>query len=149
MASNLVPMASSLLTMANTKIFEQDEALKHICTLLRILYGMRKRRLRPCNFEKKEHQLWAQVLRIVAAFFRQKLHFISPKGIVCILYEFAHHGIFPGVPLEFSTYRGSCLQRSLLSTWVFFSLNLAAFLLPQLVFFVLFLKHQTSLPRPA
>ncbi|CAK8995389.1 unnamed protein product [Durusdinium trenchii] len=61
-----------------------------------ILYGMRKRRLRPCNFEKKEHQLWAQVLRIVAAFFRQKLHFISPKGIVCILYEFAHHGIFPG-----------------------------------------------------
>ncbi|CAK9073938.1 Mannosyl-oligosaccharide glucosidase GCS1 (Alpha-glucosidase 1) (Glucosidase 1) (Protein KNOPF) (Protein MUNCHKIN), partial [Durusdinium trenchii] len=70
-----------------------------------ILYGMRKRRLRPCNFEKKEHQLWAQVLRIVAAFFRQKLHFISPKGIVCILYEFAHHGIFPGFTLFRATRR--------------------------------------------
>lgn len=57
---------------------------------------MRKRRLRPRNPEQKEHKLWARVLRAVAAYFRQKMHFISPKGIVHILYEFAQHGIFPG-----------------------------------------------------
>jgi hypothetical protein len=57
---------------------------------------MRKRRLKPRNPEQKEHKLWARVLRAVAAYFRQKMHFISPKGIVYILYEFGKHGIFPG-----------------------------------------------------
>eukprot|EP00434_Breviolum_minutum_P033590 symbB.v1.2.029726.t1/scaffold3288.1/size59728/2 len=69
-----------------------------------ILYGMRKRRLRPRNPEQKEHKLWARVLRAVAAYFRQKMHFISPKGIVYILYEFAQHGIFPGAASVGSTF---------------------------------------------
>ena len=45
-----------------------------------ILYAMRKRRLRPRNPEQPEHRLWARVLRAVAAYFRQKMHFISPNG---------------------------------------------------------------------
>ena len=45
-----------------------------------ILYAMRKRRLRPRNPEQREHRLWARVLRAVAAYFRQKMHFISPNG---------------------------------------------------------------------
>lgn len=65
---------------------------------------MRKRRLRPRNPEQKEHKLWARVLRAVAAYFRQKMHFISPKGIVYILYEFAQHGIFPGAASVGSTF---------------------------------------------
>ena len=80
----------------------EDNILLHFCP--RILYGMRKRRLRPRNPEQKEHKLWARVLRAVAAYFRQKMHFISPKGIVYILYEFAQQGIFPGAAFVGSTF---------------------------------------------
>ncbi|CAE7254566.1 unnamed protein product [Symbiodinium sp. CCMP2592] len=61
-----------------------------------IMYAMRKRRLKPFDEEKKEHQMWAKVTMNVAAYFRQKLHFMSPQGIVFILYEFAKQGLYPG-----------------------------------------------------
>ena len=61
-----------------------------------ILYAMRKRRLKPYREDLKAHQMWAKVTLNVAAYFRQKCHFISPQGIVFILYEFAMHGLYPG-----------------------------------------------------
>ena len=61
-----------------------------------ILYAMRKRRLKPHFEDDIKHRLWAQVTRAVAAYFNQKLHFISPQGIVFILYEFAKQGLYPG-----------------------------------------------------
>ena len=70
-----------------------------------ILYAMRKRRLRPVNPERKDHQMWGKVMKAIAGFFRQKLHFISPRGVVCILYEFAKHGVFPGEVLFRATRR--------------------------------------------
>ncbi|CAE7195575.1 unnamed protein product [Symbiodinium pilosum] len=61
-----------------------------------ILYAMRKRRLKAFNQDLPEHQMWAKVTINIAAYFRQKLHFISPQGIVFILYEFAKLGLYPG-----------------------------------------------------
>ena len=57
---------------------------------------MRKRRLKAFNQDLPEHQMWAKVTINIAAYFRQKLHFISPQGIVFILYEFAKLGLYPG-----------------------------------------------------
>ncbi|CAE7937826.1 unnamed protein product, partial [Symbiodinium necroappetens] len=64
-----------------------------------ILYAMRKRRLKPFVEEKKEHQMWAKVTMNVAAYFSQKMHFMSPQGIVFILYEFAKQGLYPGASI--------------------------------------------------
>eukprot|EP00927_Polykrikos_kofoidii_P044194 TRINITY_DN38229_c0_g1_i1.p1 TRINITY_DN38229_c0_g1~~TRINITY_DN38229_c0_g1_i1.p1 ORF type:complete len:680 (+),score=91.88 TRINITY_DN38229_c0_g1_i1:25-2040(+) len=61
-----------------------------------VLYAMRKRRLKPFREENLQHQLWAKVLKNIAAVFRQKLHLTSPRGIVFILYEFSRHQVYPG-----------------------------------------------------
>lgn len=61
-----------------------------------ILGCMRRRHYSPFDEEKSLHRLWARVLRCVAAYFHQKVHFISPRGIVFILYEFGRLDLYPG-----------------------------------------------------
>ncbi|CAK0902232.1 unnamed protein product, partial [Prorocentrum cordatum] len=61
-----------------------------------ILGAMRRRGLRARSEESPQDRLWAKVTLCIAAYFRQKLHFISPRGIVFIMYEFARLGVYPG-----------------------------------------------------
>jgi len=60
-----------------------------------ILYVMRVRKLKPIKEDDHHHRIWAKILRKVALYFEQKLHFFSPKGCVIILTEFARMEIFP------------------------------------------------------
>ena len=97
-------------------------SITYVWRISRILYGMRKRRLKPRNPEQKEHKLWARVLRAVAAYFRQKMHFISPKGIVYILYEFGKHGIFPGSNHWCDSHRSLSWKRHCMKTYIWNSI---------------------------
>ena len=94
-------------------------SITYVWRISRILYGMRKRRLKPRNPEQKEHKLWARVLRAVAAYFRQKMHFISPKGIVYILYEFGKHGIFPGSNHWYDSHRSLSWKRHCMKNYIY------------------------------
>lgn len=99
-------------------------SITYVWRISRILYGMRKRRLKPRNPEQKEHKLWARVLRAVAAYFRQKMHFISPKGIVYILYEFGKHGIFPGSNHWCDSHRSLSWKRHCMKNYIYILCNI-------------------------
>lgn len=61
-----------------------------------ILGAMRRRRLMPKDEDRPAHRLWGKILSSISTFFGQKMHFISPRGIVCILHEFSRQGFYPG-----------------------------------------------------